>query len=83
MLITLLDAGDTGMREAVGHESDLPVDVETEHKQGSTSINPIKSTDTEVLKYPWIIKEKKKKKQDSGKIFEEMKNNKEPILQKS
>ena len=28
-------------------------------------------------------KRKEKKKQDSGKIFEEMKNNKEPILQKS
>lgn len=60
MLSTLLDAGDTGMSEAVGHESDLPVDVETEKKQSSTSINPIKSTDTEVLKYPWIVKKRKK-----------------------
>lgn len=33
MLSTLLDAGDTGMSEAVSHESDLPVDVETENKK--------------------------------------------------
>lgn len=69
MLSTLLDAGDTGMSEAVSHESDLPVDVETENKQDSTSINPIKSIDTEVLKYPWIVKEKKKRNKILGKYL--------------
>lgn len=69
VLSTLLDAGDTGMSEAVCHESDLLVDVETENRQSSTSINPIKSTDTEVLKYPWIVKEKKKRNKILGKYW--------------
>ena len=69
VLSTLLDAGDTGMSEAVGHKSDFPVDAETENKQGSTSINPIKSTHTEVLKYSWIVKEKKKRNKILGKYL--------------